>query len=297
MSTTVLVTGATGFVGRRALAPLVATGWDVHAVARRPPQDPSRGVTWHAADLLEPGSAAAVARAARATHLLHLAWTATPGVFWTDPANLLWTAATLQLAHAFAEEGGRTVVAAGSCAEYDWDAGVCDEQTTSLRPATPYGAAKLAALTALEPWSRTVGVDLTWARLFHLYGPGEPAGKLVSAAVEALSAGRPVELSAGDQQRDYLHVDDAARGLVHLLTAEPLGAVNLATGQPVSVRDLVSVLGAASGRPDLLRFGARPTAPGEPPLLVADVRRVQATGWRPAVGLAEGLAGLLHASP
>jgi len=297
MKGSVLVTGATGFLGRRAVDLLGGGDWEVHAVARTALTGRRDGVVWHAADLLANGVPEALVQATRPTHLLHLAWTARPGVFWHDPANVLWTAATLRLVGAFAVAGGTRVVAAGTCAEYDWTYGFCSESVTPLRPATSYGAAKLAVATALEPWAARVGVDFTWVRLFHLYGPGEPAGKLIADVVSALRSGHPVDLTPCEQWRDFLHVDDAARGLVHLLDHGPPQAVNLASGRPVAVRQAIELLGSVSGRPELLHFGVRPTSADEPPLLAADVRRILATGWHPEVALESGLAALLCDAP
>lgn len=292
----VLVTGATGFLGRPALRALVDGGWQVDAIARRVPDDVHGEVEWHRADVLNDGQLEATVSAVGATHLLHLAWCAEPGRFWTDPKNLDWVGATARLVAAFAAAGGRRIVAAGSCAEYDWSYGWCREEHTPLRPETFYGSAKAAAGILVTAWSREVGISAAWARLFHLYGPGEPDGKLVSSIVAGLRAGRDVPLSSGEQVRDFLHCHDAAAALVHLLDADVEGPVNVASGRGVSVREVAMMLGDAAGATHRLDFGARPGASGEPPLLVADARRLAATGWAPAVDLRLGLAALVRGS-
>lgn len=288
----VLVTGATGFLGRPAVAALRAGGWTVEAIARRVPSQAEAGVRWHQLDLLTDDVRDVVERAG-ATHLLHLAWCASPGKFWTDPDNLAWVASTAQLVRAFADAGGRRVVVAGSCAEYDWSYGWCQEDRTPLRPATLYGAAKAAAGTVVTAWGEQAGVSTAWARLFHLYGPGEPGGKLVSSLLDGLRSGREVHLSSGSQVRDFLHSHDAAAALVHLLGTELHGPVNVASGQGVAVRDVARTLAAAAGAEHLIRLGSRPLGAAEPPLLTADVRRLAATGWVPSIGLERGLASLI----
>src|SRR5688572_5048389 len=139
----VLVTGASGFLGLHALPVLAARGFEVHATSlRKQPVVP--GVRWHQSNLLDEQSIARLIAEVRVSHLLHLAWCAVPGRFWTAPENLLWAGASLNLIRAFRDHGGERVVVAGTCAEYDWHAGPCREDTTPIRPATVYGRCKHA---------------------------------------------------------------------------------------------------------------------------------------------------------
>jgi nucleoside-diphosphate-sugar epimerase len=288
----VLVTGATGFIGRGTLAPLRALGYEVHAVARR--ERSGAGITWHVADLLDPDATARVVAAARPSHLLHLAWYAEHGRFWTSPENVRWVEATLALMRAFTAAGGRRAVIAGTSAEYDWDHGFCSEAVTPLRPATLYGIAKDATRRVASAAAEQAGVSLAWGRVFFLYGPGEHPDRLVASVARALMEGRPAETSSGIQVRDFMHVDDVAGAFAVLLDSGAEGAVNIASGEPVRVREVVEELARAAGRPDLPRLGALPDRAGEPPLLVADVRRLRdEVGFTPAWSLPAGLAQTL----
>lgn len=292
----VLVTGAAGLIGRGCVAQLAARGWQVHAVSRRPRAD-GDGVAWHAADLLEPGAAARVVDEARPTHLVHLAWETAHGAFWTSPDNLRWVAASLDLARAFAEAGGRRAVVAGTCAEYRWgDDAPLVEGSSPLEPATLYGASKHALHLVLQAYAAQAGVSLAWGRVFFLYGPGESPGRLVPSLALAMLDGRPAECSHGRQVRDFLHVDDAGRAFAALLAGDVEGPVNIASGRPASIAEVARLLGEATGRPDLLRLGARPAPAGEPAVIAADVARLRdEVGWRPRQGLDQGLRATVDA--
>jgi nucleoside-diphosphate-sugar epimerase len=229
-------------------------------------------------------------RDVRPTHLLHLAWETTHGAFWSAPANLDWLAASVHLVRAFAEAGGRRAVVAGTCAEYLWDDRVCHERTTPLEPATLYGAAKHALHVALRGYAGAVGFELAWGRVFLLHGPGEPPGRLVPSVATAMLEARPAACSHGRQVRDLLHVDDVAAGFGALLASGVTGAVNVASGEPVTLAEVVGTIGEITGHPELLRLGAIPASPGEPATLVADVRRLRdEVGFRPRHDLREGL--------
>ena len=227
----------------------------------------------------------------RPTHLLHLAWIATPGTYWTSPDNYRWVAASKRLLFAFARAGGERAVVTGSCAEYDWTAGdVCHETDTPLRPNTVYGRCKHELSEWAAAFGRARGVRVAWARLFWMYGPREHPARLVPSVARSLLAGTPALCSAGTQERDFLHVEDVAAALIALTRSSLTGAINIGSGDPVAVRDVIAGVAHACGRTDLVRLGARPAPPGEPPRIIADVTRLRAElGWRPQIDLTTGL--------
>lgn len=287
---TVLVTGATGFIGRNVVAQLARDGVPVVAAGRRPEGLGDGGIPFEAVDLLEPGAPARLIARVRPTRLIHLAWNATPGRFWTAPDNLDWAAATFSLLRAFAEGGGERAVLAGSCAEYDWTGEGRLREDSPIVPATFYGVVKDATRRAVCAFGDQTGLSVAWARIFWLYGPGEARNRLVSDVASALSLRQPVETTEGFQQRDFLHVEDVAGAFVAALSSSHRGPFNVGSGSPVAVRHLIGILASELGGSERVAFGARPSAPGEPPLLCADTTLLtHAIGFRPRFDLEAGL--------
>jgi nucleoside-diphosphate-sugar epimerase len=286
----VLVTGATGFVGRQTLAPLQALGFDVHMLDYGPPVEIPPGVIAHSANLLEAAGRAAVIDAVRPTHLLHLAWYVEHGKFWEADENLAWTAASFDLLRRFTAAGGQRAVFAGTCAEYDWSAPPLRERTTPLRPATLYGFCKRLLFETAADWAERNRCSLAWGRVFFLYGPHEPPVRLVPSVIGALLRGEPALCSIGTQVRDFLHVADVAGAFAALLKSPVTGPVNIAGGQPTTIAEMVRILGEECGQPGLVRLGALPLAANDPPDLTADATRLLSeVGYRPRFGLRSGL--------
>lgn len=292
----VLLTGATGFIGRHCIAPLLASSeWEVHAVSTRGDdgdEEKTPGVRWHRADLLNTEQTRRVVSDVEPTHLLHMAWYAVPGAYWTSLENFRWVRASLDLFEAFAEHGGERIVVAGTCAEYDWTGdGVCSEASTPLAPATLYGACKHALRVMLEAFARQKNLSAAWGRIFFLYGSHEHPDRLVASVIRSLLRGVPAPCSHGRQVRDFLHVADVAAAFVALLVSDVQGAVNIGSGSETAIKDVVLEIGDRLNGRELVQLGARPAPAGEPPRLVADVTRLRReVGWSPERDLREGLA-------
>ena len=112
------------------------------------------------------------------------------------------------------------------------------------------------------------GVEFAWCRLFYLYGEGEDERRLVPYLRAKLEAGKPAELSSGEQIRDYLDVGDAGRMIAEAALGPVQGPVNICSGIPVTIRQFAERIADEFGRRDLLRFGARPENLTDPPRVV-----------------------------
>lgn len=289
----VLLTGASGLIGRQCVPALLAAGYRVTVLSRSgAAPDGAKALQ---ADLLDHAATEAAVAEAKATHLLHLAWHAGARDRWTSPANLDWVSATFALVQAFAASGGTRAVGVGSCAEYDWSA-VALREDTPLRPATLYGAAKAAAGLALTKAAPALNLSFAWARPFFCFGPGEPPGRLFGDLVNGLKADEPVDCTDGEQRRDFLHTADIAAALTALLSSNVQGPINVASGTAISVRDLIMEAANQLGRPDLIRLGAIQRPATDPPLLAADTTRLnEEVGFKPRYTLQTGVGQVLAA--
>ncbi len=295
---TVLVTGANGFVGSRVVRRLHESGAEVAALVR-PGSSRRRlagltGVMFLEADLADSGAIAKHLDSVRPEACIHLAWYAEPGKYLDSAENLDSLRSSLALLEDLARAGCGHVVGVGTCFEYAMSAELLREDSPT-RPETLYAAAKLAFGLVAGARLAQLGIGMAWARLFYLYGPFEDGRRLVPAMVSALSAGREFPATAGEQIRDYLHVDDVASALCELSHRRLGGVFNVCSGQPVSIAGLMQTLGEILGRPELIRLGSVPYRKWEPMFVCGDSTRLQTEAhWSPRYSLEEGLAATVE---
>jgi nucleoside-diphosphate-sugar epimerase len=285
-----LVTGATGFIGRHVLPLLAKRDYEIFAVSSSTQGDDQSTATWIQADLLNPVDVCELIRRVKPTHLLHLAWYGVPGKYWTAVENLHWLQASVELLRSFAEHGGQRAVFAGSCAEYDWRYGYCSECVTPLQPSTLYGVCKHALQQVVAAFCSQINLSCAWGRIFFIYGPHEHPNRLVAAAVTTLLRGERFACSHATQVRDYLHVEDVAEAFSALVASDVQGCINVASGLPVTIKEILSRIGRKLDRSHLIEWGALPARHDEPGLLMADVTRLKSeVGWAQQYDLESGL--------
>ena len=237
---TIALTGASGFVGRHALDELLSRGLPVVATYR-PGYVPTRkasGLQWVELDLATP-PVDAYDRLGRPEVLLHLAWGGLTNyrsmhhIYEELPKHYSFLAG---LVH----QGLPALVATGTCLEYGMQCGSLSADAPT-QPVIPYGFAKDALHKQLQYLQGAYSFRFTWARLFYMYGQGQSVTSLLPTLEKAVTDGkRTFPMSGGEQLRDYLPVTEVARRLVvHALARQDSGAVNVCSGAPISVRQLV----------------------------------------------------------
>lgn len=271
----IAVSGATGFIGRYVLAELEARSVEPIALVRpftTRSLGPSRGRVVEID--LHDAPPNAYELMGRPDVLIHLAWSGLPNY-----KSLHHFEQELPAQYRFLkdliESGLQNLVVAGTCFEYGMQSGSLSENMTP-RPSNPYGFAKDALRRQLEYLKATHPFQLTWARLFYLYGEGQAESSLLPQLRQAAERGdRVFDMSGGEQLRDYLPVAEVARHLVSLsLTKSDIGTVNVCAGTPISVRKLVEGWIQENGwliRPNL---GYYPYPDYEPMAFWGDARKL-----------------------
>jgi nucleoside-diphosphate-sugar epimerase len=296
MAERLLVTGASGFIGQHMPALLRARGYETHVTARATLPE-TAGITAHSIDLLRQDEAQRLIKDLRPAIIIHTAWYVAHGRFWTAPENTDWLEASTALAAYAAEAGTRRFVGIGTCAEYATEAG--DDaypwpETRPIAPASPYGEAKATLARRLSEIAEArARFSFAWARLFHLFGPGENPARLVPSIMLALREGREAQCASGRPVRDFISTQNAAAAITALATSDITGPVNIASGAPISIAAMARLIAHISGRPYLLRLGALPDRPNEAPYMVAHTGRLRReVGFTAPVSLAAELRKL-----
>ena len=274
----IALTGSTGFVGRQILRSLIRENFTVCALVRDPTRlDPSalgyeNLKVVHVEDIFSEEPSRLAKNLAGVDTLIHAAWYVDPSDYLNSTRNIDCLKGTIVLARAFSQSGGRRFVGIGTCAEYATSSELITEDTP-LAPSSLYAACKASAFQVLNELSMLQRFSFSWCRLFYLYGDGEKSGRLVPYLRNKLGNGLEVELSSGNQMRDWLEVSAAADLIVETALSDRQGAFNVCSGIGVSVRDFATRIADEYGRADLLRFARRPENPFDPPYVVA--RRVE----------------------
>lgn len=281
---TILITGATGFIGKRVIRIAALRGLSVIACSRSPVFESVDGIKNVAIDLSDHIQVRDIVMQYKPDIILHLAWFTEPRTYLDHPANIGCISDSISLMQSALSAGCREIIMAGTCAEYrpiDRDL----REDDPLEPQTLYAGCKVATWAGCTDLARKEGARFVWGRIFGLYGPDEKVGRLLPDLRTALLTGNMFEASDGSQIRDLLHVDDAATAFISLIESELNGPVNICSGKSIRLSDIMLSEARKIGREDLLRLGAKKRRPWDPDRISGDVTRLLSLGWVPTVDI------------
>ena len=291
----ILITGATGFIGSHVAKMCAREDCEIYALVRNGSdlwriQEILQRIHIVTCNLLSAEEVDACLNRIRPDICLHLAWYAEPGKYLTSYENVKMLNASMHLASSLARTGCARLVATGSCAEYD---NISCDPLSEISPAKPrnlYAASKLALSLVLEQMACLTGIRMTWVRLFYQFGPFEDVRRLVPSVICSLLRNETAKVTPGDQIRDYLHVEDVAAAIVAVAKSPLAGVVNVGSGNPIKVKEIVLNIASLLNRFDLIAFGARPHEGYDPVFICANNQKLmEHTGWRPRFDLQQGL--------
>jgi UDP-glucose 4-epimerase len=289
----VLVTGGSGFIGRRVVHALLDGGADVTVADNRafPEGERADELCTITGDLCDPSVAAEAVRPGTDV-IIHLAALTRVLPSIEDPAdphrvNVDVTAALLELAR---KRGvGVFLFASTNAVTGDVGAATIDEQLP-LRPLTPYGATKAAAEMLISAYASCYGMTGCSLRFANVYGPGmQEKDSFVPRLMRAARDGTGVQVYGdGNQVRDLVHVDDIVAGMFAAWRAGFSGPLILGAGESVAVNDIVDAARSVTGRDIPVQHVA--PKPGEMPAVIVDISAARALGYAPTHDLKSGLS-------
>ncbi|MGA9098545.1 MAG: NAD(P)-dependent oxidoreductase, partial [Methanotrichaceae archaeon] len=163
-------------------------------------------------------------------------------------------------------------------------------EVTPLNPTTLYGACKHSLQIILNASAEQNGISAAWGRLFYIYGPHEPLSRLVPSVILSLLKGEVALCTHGNQIRDLLYVKDVADAFITLVESDVSGPINIASGNPVRLKDVIYKIADKLNMQDLIQLGVLPVPKDDPSLLVANVSRLEnELNWHPKYDLDRGL--------
>ncbi len=278
----VLVTGATGFIGRHLCQKLVALGVATHGLSRSATEATvPRGVIPIAADVTQREDVAKALEQVRPSHVLHLAAAGVNQPFLEETLQVN-VGGTLNVLEASRAVQVRRFVQVGTCYEY----------TANPDQASTYAASKLKSWRTWHAFVSTHSMETAALRLFHVYGPAQPATGLIASAILAALHGERFEMTPGEQERDFVFIADVVEALVAALTTSLTGAAtyDVGTGVGCSVRSIVRRIFEKVGGEGEVLIGALPYRNREIMRLVADPQpAARDLAWQARTNLETGL--------
>ena len=295
---TIIVSGATGFIGQHCLTPLLEQGFQVHALTRS--ITPStllahENLFWHQVDLQDHLKVKELVGIISAQLLLDLAWDTTPTTYLHDFNNLNWIQSSLNLTRSFIASGGQRVLGCGTCAEYDWSAGYLTEYNTPYKSGTLYSASKIALRQLTHQICKDAKTSFVWVRPFFVHGPHEHQSRFVPQLINNAIQNKVLQMPPqAHRVRDYLPIQEAANAIVACLTSQQEGDFNIASGQAISLSDLAKTIalevGNALGQKIELQGMAQSTVNTVDDFVVGNTFRLNTlVGWKPSCDVSGGL--------
>lgn len=288
---TVLLTGATGFIGKNAIEPLIKLGYEVFALSSQENKSEYDKIHWLNVNLFSRADIENVFKEVKPEYLLHFAWDTRPGIYLEDNSNFELLKASLDMLKYFKENGGKRAVFAGTCFEYEFGPEVLYEDSPK-NPKTVYAKCKnyLNGLATL--YCKNNNISFGWGRIFYVYGPNENIKRLTGRLINSFSNNEEVTIPNSQLVKDYMYTKDIAKAFVEFLNSDVEGEVNICTGKGISLGDYCTKVAQKMNKESLLHLKKEPTP--ESIFVVGSNKRLkEEIGFSPDYSVDEGLNEIL----
>lgn len=245
----VILTGATGLIGKEAIKPLLDCGFEVFALTIDK-ANTDCGIKWINCNIFDEHSVQNVFMEKKPDYLLHFAWIATGDYLMSD-INYKFIDSSLNMLREFKNNGGKRAVFAGTCFEYKFK----DEplkETDELNPTTIYAKCKNELREKAQKYCLDNNISFGWGRIFYVYGHGENEKRLVPHVINSLKNNKEVVIENGSLIRDYMYSRDIAVSFVKFLDSDSEGIVNICTGEGVSLGEYAQIIAKKLNKINLL---------------------------------------------
>ncbi|MBU6338595.1 MAG: NAD(P)-dependent oxidoreductase [Rickettsiales bacterium] len=240
-----IVTGASGILGRRVIELLSDSDFEVYAFYHK--NDSSinfvRNINKISCDIFNENQVGAFMKEIAATDLMHLAWTTKHGEYANSVSNFDWLKASINLLKSFGDNGGKKFIGAGTCMEYLWGANnLLLEEKSPNNPNTIYGKCKIHFRDVAKDYCENLGIQFCWGKIFFLFGEGESDKKFISSVIHSALNGDKINCRNPNVLRDYISTNCASKIFVNILKENVEGEFNISCGNIYSLRELVHLI-------------------------------------------------------
>jgi nucleoside-diphosphate-sugar epimerase len=265
----VILTGASGLIGKEAIVPLQKSGFDIYAFTIDK-NNPDNGVNWIDCNIFDGEKVRKAFEAIKPEYFLHFAW-ATTNDYLTSAINFDFINASLSMLKNFAANGGVRAVFAGTCFEYEFKETPLKESDPK-KPLTVYAACKNALNNIASLYAEHNGVSFGWGRIFYVYGYGEHKKRLTASIINSFKANKKVIINYAELLRDYMYAKDIAEAFVKFLESDVKGDVNICSAKAVSLGEYASFIAKKLNKANLLILDNIPS--GNPSFIVGNNSRL-----------------------
>ncbi len=240
-----IVTGASGILGRRIMEILSDSEFEVYALYKTNDSviKSSKNIKKIPCNIFDEKAISDLLKHISATHLIHLAWTTEHGKYAESVSNFDWLKSSINLLKHFAENGGKKFVGAETFMEYSsQNSGLLNEDSTLNFPNTFYGKNKVNFKNIAKDYCEKMNIDFCWGKIFFLFGEGEDKNKFISSVINSSLQGKEISCRNPNVLRDYISSSAAAQIFINLLKRDIKGEFNVSCGNVYSLRQLVYLI-------------------------------------------------------